>query len=189
MFSATQSFLWRALTYAKTIWPTWPTFYATTIGSAVTCAKIARVVFERHNTPNISAHENILAQIKAICEDHETAGQLQNLIETNGAGSWPPRSSHGDAWPAALRPYHNIYLELAPSLSTKEPSLDTDVNTKRCLEYRARMRKLLHDHIDLPAVKAILSAVETGDESALTADAYNGFFACIALSRHAFRYE
>jgi hypothetical protein len=49
------------------------------------------------------------------------------------------------------------------------------------------MRKLLHDRVDLSAVEAILSAVEAGDESVLTAAAYNGFFACIALSRHAFR--
>jgi hypothetical protein len=191
MFSATHSLLWRAFTYAKTIWSTFyaktpgSTFYTKIIGSAVTSAKVA--VFERLNEPNFSTPEDILAQIKATCEDHETAGLLQNLIETSGAGSWPPRSSHGNAWPPALRPYHNIYLELAPSLAAKEVSLDTDVNSKRCLEYRTRMRKLLQDHVDLEAVEAILSAVEAGDESALTADAYNGFFACIAMCRHAFR--
>ena len=182
MFSTFQSLLWTASIYVKTIWST---FYKKIIWSVVTDAK--PVGTEQRNEPNFSSPEDVLAQIKAIRDDHETAGLLQHLIETDGAGNWPPQASHGDAWPTALRPYHNIYLELAPSFPAREVSLDNEINFKRCLEYRTRMRKLLHDRIDLPAVKAILLAVEAGDESAFPADAYNGFFACIALSRHAFR--
>jgi hypothetical protein len=36
---------------------------------------------------------SIIDQIKAISKDHETAGLLHELIETDGAGSWPPRAS------------------------------------------------------------------------------------------------
>jgi hypothetical protein len=182
MYSTLQSLLWTASIYVKTIWST---FYKKIIWSVITDAK--PVGTEQRNEPNFSSPEDVLAQIKAIRDAHETAGLLQHLIETDGAGNWPPQASHGDAWPTALRPYHNIYLELAPSFPAREVSLDNEINFKRCLEYRTRMRKLLHDRIDLPAVKAILLAVEAGDESAFPADAYNGFFACIALSRHAFR--
>ena len=182
MFSSLQSLFWTASIYVKTIWLT---FYAKVIWSVVTDTK--PVGTEQRNEPKFSSPEDVLAQIKAIRDDHETAGLLQHLIEADGAGNWPPQASHGDAWPTALRPYHNIYLELAPSLPVREVSLDNEINSKRCLEYRTRMRKLLHDCIDLSAVKAILLAVEAGDKSALPVDAYNGFFACIALSRHAFR--
>jgi hypothetical protein len=128
-----------------------------------------------------------VGQIKAISKDHETAGLLHELIETDGAGSWPPRASHGDMWPLALRPYHDIYLQLAPSLSVQQVSLDDNVNSERCFQYRENMRKLLRDNVNLSEVETILAAVEAGNQLAFPSDAYNGFFACIALSRHAYR--
>jgi len=182
MFSTIQFLLWTAIAYAKTVWLT---IYTKTICSAFIYAMT--VFFGPRNESGSFAPEDVLAQIKAIQGDHETARLLQKLIETGGGGSWPPRSSHGDAWPTALRPYHNIYLELAPLLPAREVSLDADVNSKRRLIYRTHMRKLLHDHVDLSAVEAILSAIETGDEPTLAVDACNGFFACIAISRHSFR--
>lgn len=148
MFSSLQSLLWTASIYVKAVWST---FYAKIIWSVVADAKLVGI--EQRNEPNFSSPEDVLAQIKAIRDDHETAGLLQHLIETDGAGNWPPQASHGDAWPTALRPYHNIYLELAPSFPAREVSLDNEINSGRCLEYRTRMRKLLHDHIDLSAVK------------------------------------
>ena len=182
MLFSTLCLVWLAFSYTKTFWST---IYAKSIRSTVTYVQTA--VFKRHKEPPISAHDDLLAQIKATCQAHETAGLLQTLIEMDGAGSWPPRSSHGDAWPRALQSYHAIYLELAPSLPAKEASLDDDVNFERRHGYRTCMRNLLHDRVDISAVKTLLAAVEAGDGSALSADGLNGFYACIALSRHAFR--
>ncbi|KAJ5986382.1 hypothetical protein N7451_010747 [Penicillium sp. IBT 35674x] len=76
-------------------------------------------------------------------EDHETADLLQHLVEFDGAGSWPPQASHGKAWPAALRPYHDIYLSLAKALPTASVSLGKETHSSRRLEYRTQMRNLL----------------------------------------------
>lgn len=131
--------------------------------------------------------DGVKANIEITHKRHPTAECLQQLVEAVGAGDWPPRASYGDAWPQALRPYHNIYLELAPSLPQKEVSNDDVVNFARCLNYRAQMWKLLQHHVNLTDVIELLSAAENGDTEALSAVAWNGLFACIALSRHAFR--
>jgi len=119
---------------------------------------------------------------------HPADACLQHLIAVDGAGTWPPQASFGEAWPAEIYPYHQIYLELAPSLSSKELSSDNETNFKRCLEFRAKMRKLLHEQVNLTHVTKLLSLAENKDQKALSAEAWNGLFACIAQSRHAFRY-
>ena len=118
---------------------------------------------------------------------HPTMICLQELLEIDGAGKWPPRTSYGKDWPEVLRPYHDIYLELAPSLQCKELSSDDKINFARCLDYRARMTELLHNRVNLAGVEAILSAAGRANKNVLSSDAWNGFFACIASSRHAFR--
>ncbi|PQE26176.1 Indoleamine 23-dioxygenase protein [Rutstroemia sp. NJR-2017a BBW] len=119
---------------------------------------------------------------------HPAEASLKNLIDVDGAGSWPPRTTYGQAWPEVLRPYHDIYLELVPSLSTEELSSDDKVNFQRCLDYRVRYRQLLAERIDMKQVAAVLSASENGAKDLLPGEAWNGLFACIALSRHAFRW-
>ena len=119
-------------------------------------------------------------------EDHELAGALIRLFEKDGAGAWPPRANH-DSWPIALRPYKEIYLELASLLPTAEPSLDDDVNIARRERYRSRMRTLLADRVDVTSVQSILEKVEAGSWELFPRDAYNGFYACIAVCRHAYR--
>ncbi|KAM7210852.1 hypothetical protein V8F06_013766 [Rhypophila decipiens] len=118
---------------------------------------------------------------------HEVASALTELIEKDGAGEWPPRSDH-DNWPQALRPYKDIYLELIPLLSAAPPSLDDAVNTVRREKYRALMRKLLTERINIAVVEAIMSSVEAGNLSVLPRDAINGFYCCVAVCRHAYRW-
>jgi hypothetical protein len=132
--------------------------------------------------------DNTLSELRELRKHHETAGRLQDLIEFDGAGSWPPQACHNTAWPIALRPYHDVYLKLAKSLPTANVPLDKEIVSKRRLEYRAQMRNLLHNNVDLSAVEEILSVTEAMDRSVLSEKAYNGFYACIAISRHAFRF-
>ena len=133
--------------------------------------------------------------IDADAHEHEVSSLLNDLITISGAGSWPPRATFGDEWPAPLRPYHHIYKEMSASLCVEESelSLDDEVNSTRIQHFRFRMHDALTE-IDLNAVLAILEATEDPAQShdkntlILTTESYNGFFACIVFLRHAFRY-
>ncbi|KAI0381402.1 hypothetical protein F5Y04DRAFT_280934 [Hypomontagnella monticulosa] len=131
----------------------------------------------------------ILENIKEIADSHETAAVLAELIRTDGAGSWPPRANHSHStWPAALRPYREIYLELAPLLPKESPSLDDEVNETLITSFRTRFRKLLHDRVDLDQVQQLLRAADAGRWDVFSRDVYNAFYCCIASSRHAYRW-
>lgn len=118
---------------------------------------------------------------------HEIIEVYSDLVDKDGAGFWPPRAKHY-SWPKSLAPYHDIYLELAPYLSTEQPSMDDAYNTQRRNDFRSRMRKLLRERIDVAEMRKLLTAVEAGNWDLIDRDAYNGFYSCIANSRHAYRY-
>ncbi|KAH8826423.1 hypothetical protein DL96DRAFT_1465841 [Flagelloscypha sp. PMI_526] len=101
-----------------------------------------------------------------------------------GGGTWPPRTEYGDKWPTALRPYHQAYEAVCSTLAVPEEdiSLEDDENLARADDFRARFRRELA-HVDESAVRAILE-----DKTSLTVPDWNGFFACIAISRHAYRW-
>ncbi|KAK8139035.1 hypothetical protein PG984_002415 [Apiospora sp. TS-2023a] len=127
---------------------------------------------------------------------HETAFRLLHLVNIDGAGDWPSRCNHGYSWPAALLPYRDIHLELNPLLPVADISLlDDDANQERRAKYRALMRKLLVDRIDLARVERILAAAEAGNREEednnnndFPLDAYNGFYCAVAVCRHAYRW-
>ncbi len=133
-----------------------------------------------------SDNARMIEHIDSLKSHHEIALRLHELVEKDGAGDWPPRANH-DLWPAALRPYNDIYLRLAPLLPAKEPSLDNGVNHERRGGYRSLMRKLLSEQIDIVEVEKILVGAEAGNWDTLPRDAYNGFYCCIAVCRHAYR--
>lgn len=113
---------------------------------------------------------------------HFVSDILQQLIIQDGAGSWPPRAAYGDYWPLALRPYHEIYLELASSLSVANIPSDSRIIREKRQQYRNQMCSLLSERVNLEAVEATL------EMSSLPPEAYNGLFACISHLRHAYRY-
>ena len=136
---------------------------------------------EVDETGNISR----IQDLRTLKGRHETASILTELFDRDGAGAWPPKANH-DSYPMALRPYKDIYLELVPLLSAAEPSLDDNVNNERRNKYRSLMRKLLTERIKIAQVEEIMAAVEAGNW-VLPRDAYNGFYACVAVCRHAYR--
>lgn len=117
---------------------------------------------------------------------HETASALLELFDEDGAGAWPPKANH-DSWPMALRPYKDIYLELIPLLPTAEPSLGENIIYERRKKYRSLMRMLLAERINIAQVEEIMAAVEAENWNLLPRDACNGFYACVAVCRHAYR--
>lgn len=127
-----------------------------------------------------------IQDLKSLKSRHETASILSELVEKDGAGAWPPKADH-DSWPMSLRPYKDIYLELIPLLPAAQPSLDDNVNNERRSRYRSLMRKLLVERVNIAQVESIMAAVETGNWDIFPRDAYNGFYCCIAVCRHAYR--
>lgn len=119
-------------------------------------------------------------------EKHEVPDALRNMVDTDGAGTWPPAASHRDSWPVPLRPYHDILHELAPLLPVGQVSVDDKINQARRVEYRTRLQKLLQERVDLAKVESIFLS-EKLDASSFPRHACNGFYACIAHLRHAFR--
>lgn len=149
-------------------------------GSLIHCQYSEPVeVTERPNSARIQ-------DLRPFHTDHEVASTLIELFDKDGAGAWPPKAKH-DNWPIALRPYKDIYLELAPLLPASQPSLDDDINQVRREHYRSLMRKHLKERISIAQVQTILEAVEVGNWDIFPRDAYNGFYCCVAVCRHAYR--
>ncbi|EAQ90289.1 hypothetical protein CHGG_02224 [Chaetomium globosum CBS 148.51] len=131
----------------------------------------------------------LLQEINNMADCHETAALLADLIRKDGAGCWPPRAEHDHtAWPAALRPYREIYEEVAPLLPTEHVSLDDEVNKARITSFRTRLQQLLHERVDLTQVEALLAAADAGRWDVFPRDTYNAFYACVAWCRHAYRW-
>lgn len=132
---------------------------------------------------------DLIHNIKRHSDCHETAAVLNELINTDGAGSWPPRANHDvSAWPAALRPYKQIYPELAPFLPQQDPCLDDQVNMSRILNFRSKFETLLRERIDLVQVHRLLDDADAGRWDVFPHAVYNAFYCCIASSRHAYRW-
>ena len=137
---------------------------------------------EVDGTGNVSR----IRDLRTLKSRHEIASILSELVDKDGAGAWPPKANH-DSWPMALRPYKDIYLELVPLLPAAKPSLDDDVNNERRSTYRSLMRKLLTERVNITQVEPLLAAADDGKWDVLSRDAYNGFYACVAVCRHAYR--
>ncbi|KAK3299617.1 uncharacterized protein B0H64DRAFT_430588 [Chaetomium fimeti] len=136
-----------------------------------------------------SEDAKLLKEINNMADCHETAALLADLIRKDGAGCWPPRAEHDHtAWPAALRPYREIYEEVAPLLPTEHASLDDEVNKARITNFRSRLQQLLRERIDLAQVEELLQAADAGRWDVFPRDTYNAFYACVAWCRHAYRW-
>ncbi|KAG8209225.1 15-hydroxyprostaglandin dehydrogenase (NAD(+)) protein [Trichophyton interdigitale] len=145
------------------------------------------VWIRRQKRADESGNHSRIQHLESLQGRHETASDLLELVQIDGAGAWPPRTDF-ESWPSALRPYHDIYFNIIPLLSTAEPSLDDAVNKKLVGDFRSHMRKLLAEKIDLTRVREIMAAAEAGRWDIFSRDAYNGFYCCIAMSRHAYRW-
>lgn len=130
----------------------------------------------------------LIKEINNMADKNEIAATLADLIRTDGAGSWPPKANHSpDAWPLALRPFQEIYFEMATDLATAEVSLDDSVNVARILRFREKFRELLQERVDLVQVRDVLRNVTDEQWNAISRDVCNAFYCCVAACRHAYR--
>ncbi|KAL4881877.1 hypothetical protein BJY04DRAFT_188244 [Aspergillus karnatakaensis] len=149
---------------------------------------LGRIYPGQPESPEDHTFKQALSDIKTEPSRDTVHEKLKHLVEADGAGSWPPRAVHGNAWPEALQPYHHIYLEVIPFLATEDIALDDKLNINRVTAFRERIRGALHDRIHLPAVVNILSPHQPDNREVLSAECFNGFYACISNLRHAFRW-
>ena len=100
--------------------------------------------------------KNKIKEIKALAEQHEVAEVLGELIHKDGAGSWPPNANHAHStWPEAIRPFKEIYLELASLLPQEKPSLHDQVNAARIASFRNQFRYMLSERVDMAKVMQV----------------------------------
>lgn len=118
---------------------------------------------------------------------NEAAVALSKLVQYDGAGTWPPRADHVN-WPPALVPYRETYFEMVPLLSSAAASLDDHINNEIRKDFRAKMRTLLKQRISIKEVEDIMFMAELGGPGSLPRSAYNGFYSCVAVCRHMYRY-
>ncbi|KAH6639607.1 hypothetical protein C7974DRAFT_135175 [Boeremia exigua] len=118
---------------------------------------------------------------------NEASFALSKLVHYDGAGTWPPRTDHIN-WPPALIPYRNTYFEMVPLLSSAAASLDDDTNIRIRNDFRIKMRTLLKQSINIQEVERIMVAAEMASPQSLSRSAYNGFYNCVAVCRHMYRW-
>jgi hypothetical protein len=134
------------------------------------------------------ATQKRIQHIKGLAEFHETAAVLSELIQKDGAGSWPPQANYEEStWPEAIQPYNQILREMSPLLATPQPSLDDEANRLRIADFRSRFGQLLREKVNLKDVRRLLDAADAGRWDVFPRDTFNAFYCCISMSRHAYR--
>lgn len=148
-------------------------------------------VTENHKSDEASVTKTkiqFINEINNMADKNEIAAAMADLIRTDGAGSWPPKANHSlDAWPLALRPFQEIYFEMATDLATAEVSLDDSVNVARILRFREKFRGLLEERVDITQVRDVLKNVADEQWNVILRDVCNAFYCCVAACRHAYR--
>lgn len=143
---------------------------------------------KRQSKPSVSTKEDTIRHIDDLADFHETAARLSDLFKKDGAETWPPRANHDYlTWPAALRPFKEIYQEMAPLLPAATPSLDDDINRARIDAFRSRFSQLLSEKVNHEDVIQLLAAAHAGRWDVFPRDVYNAFYCLIAWCRHAYR--
>ncbi|KAJ7573732.1 hypothetical protein C8J56DRAFT_1017505 [Mycena floridula] len=117
-------------------------------------------------------------------------GALDALVETGGAGTWPPSPSEYPTWPLVLQGYHHTYQQISADIPVLVSSLDDRENRKTIDAMRFKIDELLEEYVDCREVRRLL---EEGDalfcEASKEAQAaWMGFGACISFLRHAYRW-
>ena len=150
-------------------------------------AAVVYKIWQTLRNTTITGRKVTTQHLEALKSNHETGVALSRLVEADGAGSWPPKATHDD-WPSELLPFHETYLEMIPFLSSKSPSLDDDLNIERRDQFRSRLSKKLDERVDMERVQGLLSSIEAGDWRHCSRQTYNGFYCCIGVLRHAYRW-
>ncbi|KAJ3723556.1 hypothetical protein DFJ43DRAFT_1003511 [Lentinula guzmanii] len=118
---------------------------------------------------------------------HHIAARLAELI-TNSGNAWPPKATHVESWPSALKPYNVVYQRIAPFLPVRESSLDDADNRRLINKTRALIAALLEEEIQIPDICETLEECSRYDSELMPMSAWLGFYSCLASLRHAYRW-
>ena len=109
------------------------------------------------------------------------ASALDDMIRTEGGGSWPPKPTYRDSWPTCLRVYDDVAREAPPRFVTPQlrPNYTDKELRTRIDDNRQWLQQSLSD-VDVEQVMAVLPELD--------ANARLGFLACMAYLIHLYRW-
>lgn len=113
----------------------------------------------------------------------QAAGPRGNAVQQSLrdlVADWPPTTHSHQSWPLKLHGYHQVWEATQPHLTTATSELDSTINRATIEGFRERMILALKENIDLEGVNYTL-------DHDIPPFTWNGFTACIAFLRHAFR--
>ncbi|KAJ4470936.1 hypothetical protein J3R30DRAFT_3710892 [Lentinula aciculospora] len=142
------------------------------------------------NTTSPSSIDESFTLYQHIIEEgdqHYIAGCLAELL-TNSGNAWPPKATHADSWPSALKPFNVVYQRIAPFLPVHESSLDDAENRRLINKTRALITALLEEEIHIPDVCETLEECSRYDSHTMPMSGWLGFYSCLASLRHAYRW-
>ncbi|KAE9400964.1 hypothetical protein BT96DRAFT_992517 [Gymnopus androsaceus JB14] len=128
----------------------------------------------------------LCSQILKDADQYPVAAALGDLL-LNSGNSWPPKATHAESWPSALKPYHTVYQRVAPFLPVHESSLDDAENRLLIDKTRALVVALLEEEVYIPDVCETLEECSS-DSEMMHMSGWLGFYSCLASLRHAYRW-
>ncbi|KAJ3774363.1 hypothetical protein FB446DRAFT_729208 [Lentinula raphanica] len=138
--------------------------------------------------PSIEHQRSLLyKQIVQEGNQHYISARLAELV-TNSGNAWPPKATHAESWPPALRPYNVVYQRIAPFLPVRESSLDDAENRRLINKTRALMVALLEEEVSIPDVCETLEECSRNESELMPMSGWLGFYSCVASLRHAYRW-
>ncbi|KAF7289052.1 hypothetical protein HMN09_01353400 [Mycena chlorophos] len=123
-----------------------------------------------------------------LCDEtpHAAVDRLRNLV-LSGGGEWPPRATYRDTWPREMQIYDTLWREMESLFPVLESSTDNAHNRKLIDSFRARMRSLLAERVDMRDVQNALERAAADPDSCSQA-AWLGMWLVVSMLRHAYRW-
>ncbi|PWZ02405.1 hypothetical protein BCV70DRAFT_210522 [Testicularia cyperi] len=106
---------------------------------------------------------------------------LDNMVQVEGGGSWPPKPTYRESWPACLQIYDDVARQAPPRFVTEElrPQYN-DAELRRRIDDN---RAWLADSLASVDINAVMSTLPELDVRARL-----GFLACTAYLTHLYRW-
>ncbi|KAF9067291.1 hypothetical protein BDP27DRAFT_1328994 [Rhodocollybia butyracea] len=143
--------------------------------------------FFSNATANDDEASYLCSQIIQDADQHLVASRLAEMLKNSG-NAWPPKPTHAESWPDALKPYYTVYQRIAPFLPVHESSLDDAENRILIDKSRSLFAAVLDEEVDLPDVCETLEACSQSDSDLMPISGWLGFYSCIASLRHGYRW-
>ena len=133
-----------------------------------------------HDEPLHSTTAHLAPKLESALSSCLTS-TLEDMIRTEGGGSWPPIPTYHDSWPLCLHIYHHVAIQAPPRFVSPQlrPNY-TDAELRQRIDDNRLWLKHSLASIDLEQVMAALPQLHP--------NARLGFLACTAYLIHLYRW-